>query len=44
VQLGELEGNRYSLVSGLQKGERVVVSNTALLRTGMPVKLSNGSN
>ena len=44
VQLGELEGNRYPLVSGLQKGERVVVSNTALLRTGMPVKLSSGSN
>jgi hypothetical protein len=44
VQLGALEGNRYPLVSGLQKGERVVVSNTALLRTGMPVKLSSGSN
>ena len=44
VQLGELEGNRYPLVSGLQKGERVIVSNTALLRTGMPVKLSSGSN
>jgi hypothetical protein len=44
VQLGVLEGNRYPLVSGLQKGERVVVSNTALLRTGMPVKLSSGSN
>lgn len=44
VQLGELEGNRYPLVSGLQKGERVIVSNTVLLRTGMPVKLSSGSN
>ena len=44
VQLGELEGNRYPLVSGLQRGERVIVSNTALLRTGMPVKLSSGSN
>ncbi|MCP9907283.1 efflux RND transporter periplasmic adaptor subunit [Cyanobium sp. BA5m-21] len=44
VQLGELEGNRYPLLSGLQKGERVVVSNTTLLRTGMPVKLSSGSN
>jgi RND family efflux transporter MFP subunit len=42
VQLGALEGNRYPLVSGLQKGERIVVSNTALLRTGMPVKLSDG--
>ena len=44
VQLGALEGNRYPLVSGLQKGERIVVSNTALLRTGMPVKLSDGGN
>jgi len=44
VQLGALEGNRYPLISGLQKGERVVVSNTALLRTGMPVQISSGSN
>ena len=44
VQLGALEGNRYPLVSGLQKGEQIVVSNTAPLRTGMPVKLSDGSN
>jgi len=39
VQLGKLEGDRYPLISGLQKGERVVVSNTALLRTGLPVKI-----
>jgi len=39
VQLGQLQGNRYSLISGLQKGERIVVSNTALLRTGLPVKI-----
>jgi RND family efflux transporter MFP subunit len=39
VQLGQLQGNRYPLISGLQKGERVVVSNTALLRTGLPVKI-----
>jgi membrane fusion protein (multidrug efflux system) len=40
VKLGLLQDNRYELISGLQKGERVVVSNTALLRTGMPVKIS----
>lgn len=39
VQLGKLQGDRYPLISGLQKGERVVVSNTALLRTGLPVKI-----
>ena len=39
VQLGQLQGDRYPLISGLQKGERIVVSNTALLRTGLPVKI-----
>jgi multidrug efflux pump subunit AcrA (membrane-fusion protein) len=38
VQLGLLQGNRYPVLSGLVAGDRVVVSNTALLRTGMPVK------
>ena len=40
VKLGQLQDNRYQLISGLQKGDRVVVSNTALLRSGMPVKVS----
>jgi hypothetical protein len=40
VKLGQLQDNRYELISGLQKGARVVVSNTALLRSGMPVKVS----
>jgi membrane fusion protein, multidrug efflux system len=40
VKLGTLEGNRYPLLSGLAAGDQVVVSNTALLRTGMPVKLA----
>ncbi len=43
VQLGQLQGNRYPLISGLQKGERIVVSNTALLRTGLPVKIGPAS-
>ncbi|MCP9888430.1 efflux RND transporter periplasmic adaptor subunit [Cyanobium sp. ATX 6A2] len=42
VRLGRLEGNRYPLLSGLQPGEQVVVSNTALLRSGMPVRIANG--
>jgi RND family efflux transporter MFP subunit len=44
VQLGQLQNNRYPLLSGLQAGDRIVVSNTALLRTGMPVVLAKGAN
>ena len=44
VSLGQLENNSYPLLSGLRAGDRVVVSNTALLRNGMPVRLANGSN
>jgi RND family efflux transporter MFP subunit len=40
VQLGMLEDNRYPLLSGLAAGDQVVVSNTALLRSGMPVQLA----
>ncbi len=40
VQLGTLEDNRYPVTSGLQSGDRVVVSNTALLSSGMPVRLA----
>ena len=43
VKLGTLEGNRYPLLSGLAAGDQVVVSNTALLRTGMPVKLAGAT-
>lgn len=37
VQLGTLEDNYFPLVSGLTAGDRLVVSNSALLRSGMPV-------
>ena len=43
VQLGTLQGDRYPLLSGLAAGDRVVVSNTALLRTGMPVRVASGA-
>ncbi|MEB3321986.1 MAG: efflux RND transporter periplasmic adaptor subunit, partial [Synechococcaceae cyanobacterium] len=39
VQLGRLQGNLYPLRGGLRSGDRVVVSNTALLRSGIPVKV-----
>jgi len=41
VQLGALQNNRYPLLSGVARGTQVVVSNTALLRSGMPVKIAN---
>ena len=44
VQLGPLQNNRYPVLSGLQAGDMVVVSNTALLRTGMPVKVASGAD
>jgi hypothetical protein len=44
VRLGQLQNNRYPLLGGLQAGDAVVVSNTALLRTGMPVKVVSGAS
>ncbi|MCP9781225.1 MULTISPECIES: efflux RND transporter periplasmic adaptor subunit [Cyanobium] len=43
VKLGTLQDNRYPVLSGLIAGDQVVVSNTALLRTGMPVKLAGAA-
>ena len=43
VKLGTLQDNRYPVLSGLVAGDQVVVSNTALLRTGMPVKLAGAA-
>jgi len=43
VQLGPLQGDRYPLLSGLKAGDKLVVSNTALLRTGMPVRVVNAA-
>jgi membrane fusion protein (multidrug efflux system) len=40
VRLGTLQNNVYPVLSGLGKGDQVVVSNTALLRSGMPVKVA----
>jgi multidrug efflux pump subunit AcrA (membrane-fusion protein) len=37
VTLGETVGNTYSVTSGLNPGDRVVVSSTQFLVNGMPV-------
>lgn len=42
VRLGALQAGRYPLLSGLAAGDRVVVTNTSQLRTGMPVRLATG--
>ncbi|KEF42114.1 MAG: hemolysin D [Cyanobium sp. CACIAM 14] len=39
VRLGQLQNNAFPVLSGLAKGDQVVVSNTALLRSGLPVKV-----
>lgn len=41
VELGKLERNLYPVISGLKAGDVVAVSNTVMLRSGMPVKVSN---
>ena len=40
VELGTLQNNLYPVSSGLKQGDVVAVSNTAMLRSGMPVKVS----
>jgi RND family efflux transporter MFP subunit len=40
VKLGQLQNNRDPLLSGLAAGDQIVTSNTALLRSGMPVKIA----
>lgn len=44
VKLGPLQGNFYPIKSGLKKGEAVVITNTAFLTSGMPVKVKNTGN
>ena len=44
VSLGTLDHNRFPVISGLAAGDQVVVSNTALLRSFMPVKIAAASS
>ena len=44
VQLGDLQNNLYPVISGLKAGDKVAVSNTSRLRSGMPIKASTGAN
>lgn len=40
VNLGQMQGNLFPVLSGLSKGDQVIVSNTALLRSGLPVRVA----
>jgi multidrug efflux pump subunit AcrA (membrane-fusion protein) len=37
VQVGEIVGNDYVVLSGIRPGDRVIVSGTQFLRDGAPV-------
>ena len=38
VELGDLQDNSYQVISGLETGDRIAVSNILKLRDGAPVK------
>ncbi len=40
VQLGDLQGNRYPLLGGLRRGDRVITAGLLNLRHGAPVQLT----
>ena len=43
VQLGQVFGNDYVVLSGIKAGDRVVVSDTQMLAEGMPVKATEAA-
>jgi membrane fusion protein (multidrug efflux system) len=44
VTLGQMQGNLFPVLSGLSKGDQVIVSNTALLRSGIPVRVTGSGS
>ena len=44
VELGTLQKNVYPVTSGLKAGDVIAVSNTSMLRSGMPVKVSSAKS
>ncbi|WOD37028.1 efflux RND transporter periplasmic adaptor subunit [Nodosilinea sp. E11] len=41
VKLGELQGDRYEILEGIQTGDTIAVSNTLKLRNGAPVQVES---
>ena len=44
VRLGQMQGNLFPVLSGLSGGDQVIVSNTALLRSGLPVRIAGSAS
>ena len=44
VRLGPMQAGAFPVLQGLSKGDQVVVSNTALLRSGIPVKVAGSGS
>jgi len=44
VTLGEIQGNNYQVMEGLQVGDRVIVSGTTNLSDGVPIKSTPATN
>ena len=44
IQLGQTVGNNYVVLGGIKAGDKVVVSDTQMLRDGMPVKATEAAN
>ena len=44
IKLGRLVGDKWVVESGLQPGDRVIVSNLQKLQPGMPVQIANTTN
>jgi multidrug efflux pump subunit AcrA (membrane-fusion protein) len=43
VKVGEIVGNDYVVLEGINPGDRVIVSGTQFLRDGAPVTAQTGS-
>ncbi|MFN6345172.1 MAG: efflux RND transporter periplasmic adaptor subunit [Cyanobium sp.] len=43
VRLGELQGDRYPVLSGLTAGDQLITSSSLGLRQGLPVRISRGA-
>lgn len=44
IQLGQVVGNDYVVLGGIKAGDKVVVSDTQMLRDGTPVKATEAAN
>ena len=43
VDLGAIQGDRYQVLSGLEQGDRIAVSNILRLNDSVPITAESGS-